>query len=192
MKLSTPLAGVLFLVFAVSGAQAEQGDVYLFLDPPSVKTKVDAISADLRGEFVDQDLTKRDVVERPRFSLSCKDNKSQFLSLYLPADLNPWSNLKDGGALKGNLKSDVGSFSEFTGNLRASPLNAGLSIVMDVGTNASAIGRVWYDSMAITLNVVPEGDLPDLNLVLFAAETSSSFKSELATAVKACELLSST
>lgn len=190
MKLTILTVTAFSLALSVNISNAEQADVFLFLDPPSVKTTIDGITVNFRGELVDKDLTERDLIKRPRFSLSCKDNKSQVLQLYLPEDLNPWQKLDDAVMLKAEVKSAIGSFQPFTSNFRASLMNSSLVITIGLNGNAPAIGRTWYDGLPITVDVASNNSLPDLALTLHAAESSASFRTELASAIKTCKILS--
>lgn len=190
MKLvSSELTAIAITLSTIGASDADQVNIPLFLDAPTAETTIDAIRVSFASELVDQDVTERYVTERPRLSLSCNDKKLQVLHLYLPKDLNPWTSLKESLGTKGELKS-VGGFSPFTGNLLAMPMGEALDISMDIGSTAASIGRSWYEGMPITLDIQSGNDLPELNITLFSADRTRHFKSELASAIKSCEILS--
>lgn len=176
-------------LLGISASMAAQTDVHLFLDAPTAETTIDALSASFRIEMVDKDLKKRSINERPRLMLVCNDKQFHSLHLYIPEDLNPWSSLSDETNSTGEIKSVTG-IEPFSGNLIATPLDGGLSISMNVGDHAARIGRSWYEGMPITLTVPSGSDLPDLNISLFGADLTRHFTTELASAIKVCEIFS--
>ncbi|WP_139316449.1 hypothetical protein [Pseudochrobactrum sp. B5] len=186
---SSALAVLAITLSTINVSNAEQVNIPLFLEGPTAETTIDALRVSFRSELVDQNLTERIITERPRVSLSCNDKKLHVLHLYIPKDLNPWKSLAESFSTKGEVKS-VGAFSPFTGSVLAATIGEGLDISMDVGSTASGIGRSWYDGMPITINVPSAGDLPELNIVLFGAEQRQHFRTEMAAAIKACEILS--
>ncbi|KAB2759538.1 hypothetical protein F9L00_16845 [Brucella anthropi] len=191
MKLVSPVFTVLAITLCTTNASmAAQANVHLFLDAPTAETTIDAMSASFRSELVDKDLKERSLTERPRLMLACNDKQLQTLHLSIPEDLNPWSAIKDEVRTTVEVKSVTG-IEPFTGNLIATPLSNGLSLSMDIRDKAGAIGRSWYEGMPITLSVPSKNNLPDLNIVLFGAEPTRHFKSEISATIKVCEFLSS-
>ena len=186
---SSALAVLTITLSTINASNAEQVNIPLFLEGPSAETTIDALRVSFRSELVDQNLTERILTERPRVSLSCNDKKLQVLHLYIPKDLNPWKSLTETLSTKGEVKS-VGAFSPFTGNVLAANIGGGLDISMDVGSTAASIGRSWYDAMSITIDIPSAADLPELNIVLFGAEPRPHFRTEIANAIRACEILS--
>ncbi len=190
MKLvSLALTAFTITLGTMNASNAEQVNIPLFLEAPTAETTIDALRVSFRSELVDQNLTERIITERPRVSLSCNDKKLQVLHLYIPRDLNPWKSLTESFSTKGEVKS-VGAFSPFTGSVLAATIGEGLDISMDVGSTAADIGRSWYDGMPITIDIPSAGDLPELNIVLFGAEPRPHFRTQMAAAIKACEILS--
>ncbi|OIS90676.1 hypothetical protein BLA27_25430 [Brucella cytisi] len=59
---------------------------------------------------------------------------------------------------------------------------------MGTGDRASGIGRAWYEGMPITLTIPSGSDLPDINISLFGADLTRHFTTELASAIKVCEI----
>lgn len=186
---SSALAVLAISLSTINVSNAEQVNIPLFLEGPTAETTIDALRVSFRSELVDQNLTERIITERPRVSLSCNDKKLQVLHLYIPKDLNPWKSLTETFSTKGEVKS-VGAFSPFTGSVLAATVGEGLDISMDVGSTATGIGRSWYDGMPITIDIPSGDDLPELNIVLFGAEQRQHFRTEMAAAIKACEILS--
>lgn len=190
MKLiSSALTAFTITLGTMSGASANQKDIYLHLDAPSAETSMDAIKVSFNSELVDAELTERAINERPRLSLTCNDKKLQILHLYLSKDLNPWPSLKENLGTTGEIKS-IGSFSSFTGNLVAMSRKEALVITMDIGNSAPDIGRAWYDGMPIMLVIPAKNELPELYISLSGAEPRKHFRTELAAAIKSCEILS--
>jgi hypothetical protein len=176
-------------LLSISASMADQADVFLFLDAPTAKSSIDALRGSFQSELVDKDLTERFVTERPRLTLSCNDKKTQVLHLDIPDDLNPWPTFKGSLPTEGEVKT-VNGFAPYTGYLLATSVGSGLDITMGVGDRAAGIGRAWYEGMPITLTIPSGSDLPDINISLFGADLTRHFTTELASAIKVCEIFS--
>ncbi|KAB0568798.1 hypothetical protein [Brucella pituitosa] len=176
-------------LLGISASMAAQADVFLFLDAPTAKTSIDALSGSFQSELVDKDLTERFVTDRPRLTLSCNDKQTQILHLYIPGDLNPWPTFKGSLPTEGEVKT-VNGFAPYTGYLLAASFGSGLDITMGVGDRAAGIGRAWYEGMPITLTIPSGSDLPDINISLFGADPTRHFTTELASAINVCEIFS--
>lgn len=78
----------------------------------------------------------------------------------------------------------------FARSILAATIGEVLYISMDIGSSAAGIDRSWHDGMPITIDIPSAGDLPELNIILFGAEQRQHFRTEMAAAIKACEILS--
>ncbi|RVI43993.1 hypothetical protein [Sinorhizobium meliloti] len=192
MKFVRTALSAAMLASTTSMAFADQTDIYLFLNSETTKTEIDGLSVRLDSELIDQDMTERDFMRRPRVSLTCRDDGRQLMHVSVAEDLDPWPAIAESADLEtdATLKSQSGSFEELKTRVKAYRVSALLTLAIDVTGRAEAIARTWYEGMPIQMASSPTNGLKDLNLILFPDAPNQRLRDELAAVIKGCSLVS--
>ncbi|MGF0539888.1 hypothetical protein ACQQ2Q_17955 [Agrobacterium sp. ES01] len=194
MKIIKVLTVVALVSIPLTSAFSEHSSVYLFLDEETAETKFDGLNVMLRAELSDKDQKERDFARTPRVWITCQDSGRQIMSIDTADDLDPWPSITDDQHIEVDSKliSQTGAFPDLATRMSASRRLHLLDLNIDITGRAEDVARSWLQGFPIKLTAAPGGDLSDLDLVIFPGSSSAAFRTQVATLVRACEILAET